>query len=145
MNLSSPNDSPRWRGDDARRLPYRDAIRERLPGAQHGLVALDIDLLMRCYGSNYGTDRNGRFRFVEVKAAIGEPTGAQWHMFPMLDGMLRTADPARNRYMGFYVVTTPTEDWSAADAFHVMRIFDRARNVMTPAAFFEWLNFGRQP
>lgn len=133
----------KWRGDPARMLGYREAIRERLPDAGHGLVALDLDLVLRCYGAPYGTDADGRVRLVEVKSAIGELTGAQRRTFPLLDRMLRAVDPAGDRYAGFYVVTTPDEQWATCDTFHVLRLRDRARRDMTSDAFWQWLDFGR--
>lgn len=131
----------RWRGDPTLRLPFREVIRQELPGPDDGLVTLDVDLVMRVYGFNYGTDARGKFRLLEVKCADGRLTGGEAHTFRLLDEMLRLLDPQRRRYLGFFTIWTQQDDWSDCDYFEVVRLADSEARQFTRPCFLRWLNF----
>lgn len=104
---------PRFRNEDKfQRLPHRDWLRENQPEGTEGYVVEDLDLLLRCYGSAYGTDGRGRFMFCELKYYPHTIGYAQRKTFGLVDGLLRKADPNQKRYLGYYQVQYDNDDWS---------------------------------
>lgn len=82
----------------------RDLIREIYPAPNKGLIALDLDLILRYYGREFGFDDDGRFRLVEVKRNGSTLGYAHKRTFFRIDHLLRSADPESKRYLGFFVV-----------------------------------------
>jgi len=106
---------PRIRNEDfldgERRL--RDLIWERLPpaGIREGVVASDLDCVLRFYGPCFGLDREGRFGLLEVKHGTHGLTGGQRWSFALLDQVLR-ASPLAGRYLGLAVIHDHGDGWS---------------------------------
>lgn len=122
-------------------LPYRQVIRDELPGPDDGLVVGDVDLTVRGFGPRYAGDRLGRIRLVEVKCATGQMSFGQRLTFAALDEMLRRGDPKGERYLGFWRVWSEDDSWQD-DYFEVVRISDGFCHQFTRAQYLRWLNFG---
>jgi hypothetical protein len=105
--------------DKVQQQPFRDWIRKELPPAREGAVVLDIDLLMRVFGTAHGTDAMGRLAFFELKHGKSVPTGGQKRTYALLDELLRTADPRSLRYAGMHLIQYSEENWSQDTAFSV--------------------------
>lgn len=131
----------RWRGDPELRLPYREFIRQRLPGPSDGFIVEDIDLILRVFGMGYGTDTRGKFRLLEIKSADGRITYGQRETFNLIDMMLRAVDPQRRRYLGYFTIWTEQSDWADCDYFEVVRLLDAECRQFTQPQFEQWLNF----
>lgn len=117
-------------------LWFREWIRERFPNGWEGFVAEDLDLVIRTFGSNYGSDDTGRFMLLEVKfrnATIGK---AQGRTFGLIHGLLRSADPNRERYIGFYKL-------GYGDGDDGSRPFWLNGKPITEDELIEFLNFRR--
>jgi len=115
-------------------LDYREFIRDHCPNASQGFVALDLDLLIRHYGHEYGTDAEGKFRLIEIKRNNARPTMAQQRTFRLIDEMLRsTSGDHAHRYEGFFVINTE-DDWDDVEAFTVNG------QTLSREQFIAWLN-----
>jgi hypothetical protein len=131
----------RWRGDINLQLPFRDFIRRELPGPHDGLVAADVDLILRAFGLPYGTDARGKFRMLEIKCADGRLTNGERQTFRLVDDMLRSIDPGRRRYLGYFTIWTEQDDWTDCELFDVERLTDGKYRQFTRPQFLSWLNF----
>lgn len=85
-------------------LPLREYIRQEFPRGSDGLVAEDLDLVIRHFGSNYGTDAKGRLMLIEQKHAGYGIGTAQQKTFGLIDELLRRGDPDGQRYLGYYLL-----------------------------------------
>lgn len=96
-------------------LGFREYIRNNFPSGPDGLVAEDIDLIIRWYGPNFGLDNNGQFILCELKNGLHEKVGlAQQMTFGLIHRLLKHADPNGRYYKGFYVINYTDEDWERA-------------------------------
>lgn len=96
-----------WRGDPAKLDPWREWIRKNIPGGPSGYVFEDLDLVARRF---YTEDPIGRFMLIEMKYANSTLGKAQVSTFGLMDRLLRTGDPKRLRYFGYYLFQYPNED-----------------------------------
>ena len=96
-----------WKGDPAKRDPWREWIRKNIPGSSSGYVFEDLDLVARRF---YTEDPIGRFMLIEMKYADSTPGRAQVWTFGLIDRLLRTGDPKRLRYFGYYLFQYPNKD-----------------------------------
>lgn len=75
----------------------------------------DLDLVVRLYGPNFGTDDTGKFMLIELKYGDASPDTAQQKTFGLIDKMLRLANPlVGNRYLGYHVLNYTDENWDRA-------------------------------
>lgn len=81
-----------------------------MPDARDGFVALDLDLLVRWYGPNYGTDATGRLALVEIKHRNADLGNGSKSTLRLLDAMLRRGDTER-RYLGLYLLREYAPGW----------------------------------
>jgi hypothetical protein len=94
---------------NADHLNGTDAVRELMrqqfpaPGAANGLVVLDIDMVLRVYGPNFGTDGEGRFILTEWKQGTANLSGGQLFTFKTIHKLMRRGDDA-GRYLGFWKI-----------------------------------------
>lgn len=88
-------------------------MRRVMPTGPEGFVAEDIDQVIRIYSKE---DLVGRFMLIETKYGcdvVWKLEEAQRRTFGLIDRLLQTADPKRERYRGFYLVQNPDPDpWS---------------------------------
>lgn len=90
-------------------------------------MAEDLDLVVRWFGSSssvYQLDSQGRFMLAELKIAQGKPTigTSKEFTFSYMDACLRAGDAqlsSEPRYRGFYVISSPSEDWESTESFQV--------------------------
>jgi hypothetical protein len=120
-----------WNPDKFEQRPERDFIRKHCPNGSDGLVVEDLDLLLRCYGPNYGTDAAGKFRLVELKHANAPLGTSKLKTFRLIDSLLAPSP----RYDGFYVVRTDSPEWETVPMFTVNQI------DLEFEEFVDWLNF----
>lgn len=132
------NRKPTWRGH-GEELPLRWFIRERCPSPDDGLIAEDLDLVLRT------TVRSplGQFRLVEHKHGTAPIKTAQAMTFGLMDALFRVADPAGEHYDGWYVLRTraPTEG-EGVDYFDNLDMFQVNTVRLTKPEFIEWVSFG---
>ena len=114
-------------------LPFRQWIREYMPNGDKGFVAEDLDLVVRHFGEAFEMDGKGRFMLIEIKISRGMFKTAQAKTFSLIHELLRSADPHRERYIGFYVVHT-TVEWPDAEHFTVNH-----KHKLTPREFRSFL------
>ena len=95
-------------------LPFREWMRKNLPSGSQGMVIEDLDLVIRVYGTNFGSDAVGKFMLIELKFKKSWIGQAQKRTFGQIDRLLRKADPDAKRYMGYFVVQYDDEDWDKA-------------------------------
>lgn len=91
--------------DGCRRL--RDLVRARFPG--QGLVATDLDVILRWHGGDL--DADGRFALVEVKHGAAPLTQGQRWTFGVLDRMLK-GGPEAGRYLGLWTIHDHGDAWT---------------------------------
>ena len=96
-------------------LPFREWCREHLPPGNEGIVIEDLDLLVRHFGAEHGTDAIGRFMLCELKFDTSMIGTAQRRTFGLLDGLLRAGDKDGDRYLGYYIINYDNEDWNRAN------------------------------
>lgn len=109
------NEQPVFRNDDKfQRLPFRDWLRKRMPNGRAGYVVEDLDLVPRVYGPNYNEDDIGKFMLLELKYTSSWIGVAQQKTFGLIHRVCRAGDPARRRYLGYYVINYDNEDWDQA-------------------------------
>jgi len=101
--------------DKFQQLPFRDWLRKNKPPGPHGYVVEDLDLVIRVFGKDFHTDAIGKFILVELKFGAAWIGHAQERVFSLVNSLLRTADPERKRYLGYYIVQYNNEDWDKAD------------------------------
>ena len=97
-------------------LPWREWIRQEMPSGPEGLVAEDLDLVVRRFTHH---DPVGRFMLVELKHGEVGLGKAQVMTFGLVDGLLRIADPEGWRYLGYYLLHYPGLDWEECADFRV--------------------------
>ena len=97
--------------------PHREYIRNHpdLPPPSAGYVVEDLDMLIRGYGPRFKTDKDGKFMLLELKFGKKWLTYGQLQTFRLLHGLLRSADPDKKRYIGFFIVNYSDVDWNRAD------------------------------
>ena len=104
--------------DDATNDPRREFIRREMVNGDQGFVAEDLDLVLRVYGEEFGTDYLGKFRLVELKSYTGTFNSSQQKTLGVMDRMLKES-PESFRYHGFYIVYSQTEKWKELDSITV--------------------------
>lgn len=103
---------PKFRNPDKFQiLPFREWIRNNLPSGRDGFIVEDLDLVIKVYGRNYGLDRKGKFMLCELKFYPKSIGYAQKQLYGLIDKLLRSADPDKNRYQGYYVIQYDNDDW----------------------------------
>ena len=110
----------------------RDFIRKHCPNASDGFVAEDLDLLLRVYGPNYGTDAVGKFRLVEIKYGNPPLGKSKENTFGAIDAALRVG--LGDRYEGYFYVRTDAVRWDNATTFKVNSA------TLNTNEFIDWLN-----
>lgn len=85
-------------------LPWRDWMRENLPGGGAGMVVEDMDIVLRRYGPLANWCRDGTISFIEVKTFSSFMGRAQEMTFGLIDRLMRKADPDEKYYKGYYVI-----------------------------------------
>jgi hypothetical protein len=108
----------RWRGQATLIDPKREFIRKHLPSGRQGFVVEDLDLILRHFGHNYQLDSQGRISLIEIKVGIGTFGPSKAYTFGLLDQMCRSSTMA-DRYRGFYLIYTETDDWDNAPVMFV--------------------------
>ncbi len=94
-------------------LPLRDYLRSPgWPNGSDGFVVEDLDIVIRHFGNGYHTDAKGRLLLIEQKHPGHWIRTAQQKTFGLLHGLLRKADPERQRYIGYYVLQVEFGDGS---------------------------------
>ncbi len=118
-------------------LPIREYLRRDpfLNGGQ-GFVLEDVDLVVRHYGANYGTDAKGKFMLIEMKHPGSFMGTAQYKTFGLIDELCRKSDPDRLRYIGFYVLNIAFDD-SQLPIFPV--VLNR-EHKLDEQGFYDWIN-----
>jgi hypothetical protein len=119
--------------DKLQQLPFRDWLRAGFPNGSDGFVVEDLDLVIRLYGPNYGSDRQGRFMLLELKHGTKPAGTSKLRTFGLMDHLLRQADPSAIRYRGFFIVRTNTDDWDQCDNFIVNG------HDLGPESFRSWI------
>lgn len=122
----------RWRGPDPLRNPWRDFIRENVPPGTAGYVFEDLDLVARRF---WGEDPIGKFMLVEMKYKDTPLGKAQKRTFGLINGLLRSADLDRRRYIGYYLIQYPDPDPNKCDHVNVNG------QQLTMEEFIKWLKF----
>jgi hypothetical protein len=122
-----------WRGDPNLRDAKREFIRRNLPSGRDGFVAEDIDLVIRHFSNRYDQDSAGRLRLTEVKVARGMFRTSKAMTLGLLDAICRSSDMAE-RYEGFFLIYTETDNWDECDLFVVNGI------ELSRDSFIAWLN-----
>lgn len=89
--------------------PVRDLMRNEFPTGGQGMVIEDLDMIMRVYGHEFGTDQKGRFAMLEFKLGMREMDDAQRNSFSLIDESVRTGCNA-DRYEGFWLINFTTDD-----------------------------------
>lgn len=117
-------------------LWFREWIRDRFPNGWEGFVAEDLDLVVRTFGTDYGSDAAGRFMLIEAKFRNATIKNAQARTFGLIHGLLRSADPNRERYIGFYKL-------GYGDGVDADRPLWLNNKPMTEDELIEFLNFRR--
>jgi len=115
-------------------LPFRDWIRDHLPGGPDGYVVEDLDLVLRIYGPKFKSDATGKFMLIELKFGHSWIGVAQRKTFGLMHNLLRNADPGCQRYLGYFVLQYDNEDWDIAN-------FSINRESVTRQRFMEFLLF----
>lgn len=111
----------------------RELIRQQFPhaGRMSGLVATDVDLVLRAYGPEMGSDQKGRYMLAEFKHGGGALTNGQSNTFRQIDEDLRAG--GSSRYMGFWIVNytlTPVHGDALLDRFEPRCVrFDRCTQL----------------
>lgn len=100
--------------DELQVLPFREWMRRNLPNGSAGVVVEDLDLVIRLYGEQHGTDGIGKFFLVELKFGNAKPGYAQERTFGLIHDLLRAADPRKERYLGYHLVNYDHKDWDRA-------------------------------
>ena len=112
------DDTLKFRHPDVlQQLPFRDWIRQNLPGPKAGYVVEDLDLVIRVYGDNFSSDSTGKFMLIELKKHPANIGHAQWMTFGLIDRLLKSS-PEGYRYKGYYVIQYTVEHWDYSQ-FHV--------------------------
>ncbi len=96
--------------DKLQQLPFRDWIRANMPSPNDGFVVEDLDLVIRVYGQNFNTDKDGKFMLIELKKHPAYIGNAQWMTYGMVNRLL-VSSPESHRYKGYYVVQYSAENW----------------------------------
>jgi hypothetical protein len=126
-----------------REKPLRNLIRAEFPNGSFGLVAEDLDLVLRAHGPRKQTDFDGRIRLVETKWNPNTDTpvqlkGGQLYTFRLIDRMLReTTD--RHRYQGFYIITHTHFDLAEGRIW--WQQLDREPREIAFPQLLQWLSF----
>lgn len=123
---------PQWRGPEHLIDDRRQFIRENMPSGKEGFVAEDLDLVIKYFGSNFSTDRDGFIKIIELKVGIGIFGTAQKETMGLLDKMCRTSEYSE-RYLGFFLVYSPSCEWEKEE-FITVNGFDLSQNE-----FKQWL------
>lgn len=111
----------------------RELIRQQFPsaGRMSGLVASDVDLVLRAYGPEMNSDQQGRYLLAEFKHGNSSLTNGQNSTFRQIDEDLRAG--GSQRYMGFWKVNytlTPVYDDPDLDRFEPRCVrFDRCTRL----------------
>lgn len=111
-------------------LPWREWMRDELPSGPEGWVAEDLDLVVRTYTQS---DPVGRFMLVELKHGKTGLGRAQVMTFGLVDRLLRAADPEGRRYLGYYLLQYPEQEWERCLSFKVNRV------PLIPQGLKRWL------
>lgn len=117
----------------------RDAIRRLCPNGSAGFVAEDLDLVIRTFGPDYGSDSTGKFALIEVKFGQTPLGASKAHTFGLIDKLLRDGDPSGARYLGFFVLRHQIRDerpWGDDD------VVDLNGTKMTILELTSWLQTG---
>lgn len=93
---------------DEKILPWREWCRQYLPKGSEGFTHEDVDGMVVLHGPL--APRGDRFMLIEYKWMTVELDFSQVTNFSMLHKLLRSADPARQIYLGFYIV-----EWARAN------------------------------
>lgn len=100
---------PRWRGDDAQRIPFREWCRTHLPKTHENFAVIDLDAIMRSWTF---ADPTGAFMLLETKThGKKSMTGAQIRTFALLDELLSHSP----RYRGFYLLVFSGESFEDSE------------------------------
>lgn len=113
-------------------LPWREYIRENIPSGIQGFVYEDLDLVARRFSKE---DPIGKFMFIEIKYKDTMLGVAQTRTFGLIDRLLRSADPERKRYVGYYLMQYPDPDPNKCDHIRVNE------QQLTMEEFKKWLRF----
>jgi hypothetical protein len=123
----------RWRGEATLLDPKREFIRNHMPSGRQGFVVEDLDLILRHFGRNYELDSKGRLSLIEIKVGVGTFGASKAYTLGLLDQMCRSSEMAE-RYRGFYLVYTETDDWENAQTVSVNGYH------LSIADFKQWMN-----
>jgi len=102
-------------------LPFREWIRKNLPTGNEGVTIEDLDLVVRVYGNQYGSDGQGKFMLIELKFDDSWIGYAQMKTFRLIDKILKAGDAEGNRYKGYFVLQYTDENWDQS-TFTINRI-----------------------
>lgn len=102
--------------DSAMALKSRDAIRSWLPQGRLGFSVEDVDVSLRIFQAN---DPAGSWRLIENKVGTDIIGPSKEFHFATWDVLWRVGDPHGALYKGYFVVNTPTDDWTDCDCFRV--------------------------
>lgn len=89
--------------------PVRDLMRNEFPTGQQGMVIEDLDMIIRVFSDNFGTDEEGRLVLLEWKFGTAKIDTAQIKTFSLMDKMMRNGDK-QGRYAGFWLVNYTVND-----------------------------------
>jgi hypothetical protein len=98
------------------RLASRDAIRAWLPEGWLGYSVEDVDVSLRIFQSN---DAAGTWKLIENKVGTDDIGASKEFHFAAWDKLWRMSDPLGRLYQGYFVINTPTDDWSVCERFRV--------------------------
>jgi len=121
--------------DLVQELKFRNWIRENFPDGSAGFVAEDLDLVTRVYGSAYKSDMAGMFRLIELKHKHYGMDKSQHKTFGLIDALLRMGNPEKDRYDGYYLIQTDSDDWERCGVFFVNH------TLLTKEEFLLWFEF----
>jgi hypothetical protein len=116
--------------------PHRDYLREHCPPGNEGFVAEDLDLVVRRFGTKFGTDADGQFALIEVKHGTAPLGPSKERTFKLIDDLLSAQDPWAERYLGMYLLRffkNGDEPWSDEDPV----VFGKSQ--MTAGDYRRWL------
>ena len=125
----------RWRGPDYLRDNRREYIRKNLPSGSAGFIAEDLDLIVRHFGPQFHLDAIGRLRLVEIKVGRGLFGASKRQTLGLLHDMCATSQHA-DRYDGFYVIYSKTDDWDSSESVSVNGL------TLSHSVFQTWLTGG---